>query len=359
MAVVVVVVLAASTGVALAATRAPAAPKLPPVSAKSLIASSAAALENPPSFSGSASVNVNLGVNGLADAAQSAGVSETGPIATLELVNGQHSLRVWRSPDGLRVAELLSQGERDIIVSRTQAWRWSSTTWTARELATYPASTGARLLSPKAGLAEASGTIPDPAQIATQALAAITPSTRVWVSGTTTLAGRSAYVLSIEPRTSATLVGRVQVDVDAATRVPLSVAIYPRGSTSAAVSAAFTSVSFGAVDPSIFHFVPPAGAKVTRARPGNGTAPAPAGERSEPSLPPTRTFGKGWTTVVAVRMPSMSRLQRDGVGSDINLLFPYSGPLVSARIVNRGDHTWLVVGAVPQSALVKVQAELP
>ena len=39
-------------------------------------------------------------------------------------------------------------------------------------------------------------------------------------------------------------------------------------------------------------------------------------------------------------------------------MFPYSGPLFSVRFVERGDHSWIVAGFVPQSALVLIEPQL-
>jgi hypothetical protein len=38
---------------------------------------------------------------------------------------------------------------------------------------------------------------------------------------------------------------------------------------------------------------------------------------------------------------------------------PYSGPLASAALVDRGDHGWVVAGLVRPEALARVQPKLP
>jgi hypothetical protein len=104
---------------------------------------------------------------------------------------------------------------------------------------------------------------------------------------TTRVAGRDCYVLRITPHTDGTTVGSVLVAVDAATSVPLSVSVYPTGSSSPAIQARFESVSFSA-DPAELRFTPPPGAKVV--------------EEAAPDLPanPVRGAGKGWTAAVAI-----------------------------------------------------------
>jgi hypothetical protein len=191
----------------------------------------------------------------------------------------------------------------------------------------------------------------------------------VTVDATARVAGRPAYVLVLRPRTDDTLVGRMEIAVDAERRVPLRIAVTPRGGDAAAVSAAFASVRFGPIDPDVYRFVPPSGATVRSARdvlaglagslagtaPGSIDAPEPNG-REDPAEY-ARTFGHGWATVVAVRLAS-GALDTAG-GLDPRSILPFSGPLFSIRLVERGDHAWLVYGLVPQSALAAVEGSLP
>ena len=122
----------------------------------------------------------------------------------------------------------------------------------------------------------------------------------------------------------------------------------------AAVS--FTDVDFGPVDPTVYAFSPPAGAAV-KAIPGDlASTAATAGEY----LPTdARTFGEGWTTVVALRVPAEAvREAGSGTGSLLGLL-PLSASVLSIRAVDRDDHAWIVYGAVPQARLEAVEPKLP
>jgi hypothetical protein len=186
----------------------------------------------------------------------------------------------------------------------------------------------------------------DPLALARRSLAALDPSTAVSVAAGARVAGRPAYVLRLVPRTRETLVGRVEVAVDAARRVPLRVAVYARGAAKPAVQAAFTRVRFGPVDPATFSFRPPPGATVRR--PG-----LPEGRGRAPEYLP-RTFGTGWATVVALPLPGSAT-----PGPELTALLPFSGPLFSARLAARGEDRWLLYGAVPQAALVAAEAKLP
>jgi hypothetical protein len=428
---VVVLVTAAVllTGFAVVSGRASSAPSLPAVSARQLLARAVRALSADPTISGNVAAHIDLGLPDLPDEGAAAA---TGPAATLiSSLSGDHRLRVWHSPDGARVSDLLPVAERSIIVSRTDAWLWDSSSMTAVHLGPFgPA-------APKAAsTGAAAAALVDPVAIADRTLQALSPTTTVAVSGTTSVAGRDAYVLTLEPRTAQTLVGKVEVDVDAHTWLPLRAAVFARGAAGPAVSAGFTSVGFGPIDPSIYRFTPPPGAKVIT--PGSAvTAPAarapmapdpgyavtipntpttasgscssnvpcltaPAPMASDPgyavttpttpttasgSCPPNavcplparsrlirsrrsairesaneavRTFGSGWATIVAYRIPSLRQLQSGaGQGVDPLSFLPFSGPLFSVRLAVRGDHAWVLAGAVPQSSLERASAELP
>src|SRR5256885_2279389 len=94
----VVVVAAVAT---VLATRSPAAPNLPAVSPHSLVASAIRAMAENGPISGDAHVHIDLGLPSLPT---NEGLPETGPLALLSEFTGDHSLRVWKSSDGLRVA---------------------------------------------------------------------------------------------------------------------------------------------------------------------------------------------------------------------------------------------------------------
>ena len=65
-----------------------------------------------------------------------------------------------------------------------------------------------------------------------------------------------------------------------------------------------------------------------------------------------RVFGSGWESVVAIRTPAISQLRVPA------RFLPFSGPLFSIRLVDRGDHGWLIYGLVPQSTLVAAENRL-
>lgn len=358
-AVAAAIVLVLSGGAIAVAAGQDAPPRLAPVEAGELIGSTLEALGADPAVSGRVQTHADLGIPQILDGplAQEA----LGPLAIL----GDHDLRVWRSPDGVRVTDLLALGERSLFVDRRggEAWGWDSESFTAYRMAPPSALAGGA----HGDLPEApSDRMPlDPGEVARRVLEAVDPSTAVSVGLSARVAGRDAYVLALEPRTPETLVGRVEVAVDADRRLPLSVAVFPRGADAPALSAAFTSVSFEPVDPAVFAFSPPEGATVRDLVPhGASSVDGPFGgvgprdgkaraQRAED----VATFGDGWATVVAVRLAAAAVAQLRS--SEAAALLPMSGSLFSARLVDRPGSAWLVFGLVPQATLAAVETRLP
>src|SRR5438132_6845003 len=118
------VVVAAAVSTFLA-TRAPAAPTLDAVSAHDLIASAIEAGHDAPSVSGTAHVHVDLGLPQLPSSTEAGPVS--GPLGILAEFSGDHTLRVWRSRDGVRIADILPAEERAVFATKNDLWLWDST----------------------------------------------------------------------------------------------------------------------------------------------------------------------------------------------------------------------------------------
>lgn len=349
----VLVVAAASM-----AARPSASPQLPPIAPERLIASTLRALARDRPVSGHLNAHLDLGLPALPDTVPGPAVSDAASF--LASLSGDHRLRLWRSADGFRLAELRRASERAIFVSRTDAWAWDFDSFTAYHLGRFPQGIGPPGVHGDRSMHD----LVDPLAWTRKALDAITPTTRVVVGGTTRVAGRDAYVLALEPRTTETLIRRIEIAVDAEKQVPLRVAVFSRARRAAPVSVGFTSISFARIDPSVFRFTPPPGAEVrevsrefgvTRGRKGQGIEGSGGPYRE----PPVRLFGSDWATVVALRTPPVADLRGTDDEFDPTSLLPLSGPLLSVRLVDRGDHAWLVYGLVPQSALVAASRELP
>src|SRR3989442_1567925 len=115
----------------------------------------------------------------------------------------------------------------------------------------------------------------------------VRPSAKVSVGTPVRVAGRDAYTLELTPVSSSTLVGRIEVAVDASTRAPLRVEVFPKGSGRAAIEAGFTRVSFARIDPQMFSFSPPPGASVKQAAgpPGGKGLVSGSSAPAAPSFP--------------------------------------------------------------------------
>ncbi|HEY2802695.1 MAG TPA: hypothetical protein VGJ67_02100, partial [Actinomycetota bacterium] len=168
------------------------------------------------------------------------------------------------------------------------------------------------------------------------------------VSAPQDVAGRATYTLRLTPTSgsgsspgfAATRIGRVYVSIDAETRLPLRVQVFPRGSAAPAIEAGFSSVDFGPIDPSMFTFTPPPGATVKQADlappSDNGTSDGSYEHPSGADQP--RLLGSGFGTVVAVPVSNPPQ--------ELGSILPFEGPLGSAELVRAGGTTWLLAGAV-------------
>ena len=173
-------------------------------------------------------------------------------------MTGSNTMNVWYAGKNQQRFALLGQlSEDDLIHNGTDLWSYDSSTRTVTHKTLPPDATdnvGSALASAAPAL--------DPQAAAEKALAAIDPTTGVVVDRTARVAGRAAYQLQLTPKDTRSLIGSVQIAVDAATSVPLRVQIFAKGATSPAFEVGFTSVSFNVPNASIFEFVPPAGASV-------------------------------------------------------------------------------------------------
>jgi hypothetical protein len=331
---VVVAVIAAAaivSAVALAAAGATTAPDLPSVPADRLVASSiTAVVDRSLSMSGTVQSHVDLGIPQLPATA----ALPTGP---LSILLGDQTFKVWRTPDGIRVAQLLPAAERDAVLTPTDAWFWDSDRFAAWH-ATLPGADTIEHASPALGDVEAA---------VSELLTRIEPFAVVTNAPPAEVAGRPAYVVRLTPSsTPDTLVDRIEVAIDAATRVPLRLDVYAVGVANPVVRLGYSAVSFAPVDPSVFDFTPPEGATVHElgeGGPRDGTA-------IPPGTPEVRSFGTGFGLIVAVPVPSVPK--------DLAPFLPFRGPIASADVVDRGDHAWIVAGLVRPDALVRVEQKL-
>ena len=326
---------------------------LPPIEADRLLASTATTLSNPITISGDVQTRLDLGLPDVP-----AGLGGQG--GALAMLSGTQRFRVWHSIDGLRLAHITQVSERDLVVNHDEAWWWDAAEMRATRvrfsdlrdiLPPMPAGaiTGsggddqrARALAQGAAAMAA-----DPVTAARRAIEAVAPYASVSVEGADEVAGRAVYDLVLTPLSDRTLIGSIEMSIDAETSVPLRFEVFARATGEAAMSAGFTSVSYDPIDRDVFEFTPPVGAEVIdglegigrfdHARPRRGMH-----ARSDGSKP--RTFGEGFETRVALPL-------RQGVPPELAQLLPYAGPLLSAVVVEGADGSWLLMGSVPLDVL--------
>jgi outer membrane lipoprotein-sorting protein len=310
--------------------RAATMPDLPPVSPSTLIASALHAVANRTPVSGTVTTHVDLGIPQLPS-------SLSDPAGPAAILLADQTFKAWYGPDGIRVAQILPFAERDLVANRSDVWFWDAQRFMAwHYIVDEPAP---RQAPPSLG---------DLTRLVSEILHERRSYVAASVAQTQVVAGRDAYVLRLTPATTDTLLGRVDVAIDAETRMPLSLELFPRGSSSAVVEVKYASVAFGPVDASMFTFTPPQDAVVKQVSDERSGTP---GSIRQPTFPEVRVFGRGFGMVLAIRVSD--------VPADLRRFFPYTGPLGSADVVDRGDHSWLVVGLVEATALAEVEPKLP
>lgn len=237
------------------------------------------------------------------------GIGGDGSADLNSLITGTHTLRVWYSgPDKVRVALVGALQESDVIRNGSDVWIWNSKSSSANHftLKDSPSGDKAAPMTPKvdpSGL-PFKGLATNPEQAAALVLAALSPTTVVDTEPSELVAGRPAYLLSVAPRDTNSLVAKIVVAIDGTEHVPLRVEVFAKNHLdSAAFSVGFSQVSFTRPDDQRFSFTPPPGTKVTE---GTGAPDAGTATPAKPSgtPPKTATIGTGWTTVFAARVPA-------------------------------------------------------
>ena len=319
------------------------------------------------SFSGTVEQSSELGLPELPAAGKTAGPPAAGGAASvIELLSGDHTARVYvDGKDNARIQVVDQLAERDVVHHGNDVWFYSSKDNSAAHL-TLPAHS-----KDAAGPDDRQGTAGPhmPGDLAERLLARIDPTTAVSVGPDVSVAGRAAYNLVLEPRTDATLVGKVAIAVDGENGLPLAVQVTARGADKAAFRSGFTSLSLDAPDPSLFTFSPPPGSTVKELQvPDKSHLPAGFHEPGM-AITPEQLFsrmasgghvsvtGKSWETVVGLPAQASSRsvaasLLRDPLLSQAAVAVP-GGHLLSTALLNVliTDDGRIFAGMVPPERL--------
>jgi outer membrane lipoprotein-sorting protein len=302
---VVVALGAAATGVL---TSQSSSGPLPEINPRAL----AVALSTPGSggYSGTILAQMSLGLDGAATL-----TDDSDDRSLMSLVSGSHTMRSWYGgPDRQRVALFGPTSETDVFRAGEQVWQWDSGT----QVATH-STPGA--MAGSAALTLAALT---PQQLTERIVAAVDDTAQVSLGGQRQIADRPSYELVITPPAGvATRIGSVHIGVDGATKVPLSVQVYPRGGDAPAVDVAFTSITFKTPAPDYFTFSPPAGATVK----DSGSAPLGVTAISG-------RMGTGWTAVAEYRTSATPARAPQLISAMAAILQPVSGRWGTGRLLD-------------------------
>jgi outer membrane lipoprotein-sorting protein len=142
-----------------------------------------------------------------------------------------------------------------------------------------------------------------------------------------TVAGQPAYTVTVTPDAPSGLVGSASLSFDAATGVPLDLALEARGSSSPVLELAVTDISYAAVPPSEVEFSPPSGTKIVTvsppSRPAGATPPSPVTD------PAAVARALPFTLVAPTTLGGLSRqtVRLVGKGSSAGALVSYGSGL--------------------------------
>jgi outer membrane lipoprotein-sorting protein len=266
----------------------------------------------------------------------------------LSLLTASHTARVYvdgATKQRVQVTEQLA--EQDLVRNGSDVWTWDSKQREATHV-TLPTGTAKSMQD---------GTT-TPADIAEQAIDAITPSTSVSKPTSTRVAGQSAWQIVLTPKSSDTLVGNVRLAVDKQTGLPLRAAIEAKGQSDPAFQVRFTSLTYGTPAARLFDFTPPSNAKVTTKDLSDATGHAGSGKRATGTHDGGPTLsGTGWATVA--ELPAGTADQSDLGGDATSLLDQLTKAVDGGRAIQTSlvsvyltDDGRVLAGAVPVSSLV-------
>jgi outer membrane lipoprotein-sorting protein len=336
---VVCVAAAAITGAIRAQESSESLPKAAPAALISAVERSQDA-----GFSGTVVSQLSLGLPALAALGTVSGAKSQTSFSSL--LEGSHTMQVWYGGRGRQRVALLGAGdETDLFRNGRELWQWSSSDGVAVHTTLRHRDDAALGDDPAEALT--------PAALAGGALAALDADTGLSVEDDVTVADRRAYELVLTPHDDATKIGSVRVAIDGITKVPLGVQVYPKGSSSAAIDVAFTSIRFGMPAERNFDFVPPPNARVTQI----------GSELPNSAAAIAKVWGSGWTTVYRLPMHVRHTHQAAAVPDDFHEMAVVSGrwgkgrllesPLLSMLVTKDGR---VYAGAVRPGRLYAVAA---
>ena len=272
----------------------------------------------------------------------------------MELVTGEHRVRVFVGETGMRAQILDMMAQRDLIVSGNTIWSYDSREQVAmyaeideEKLAEGKVSAEAEL---NAYIAELGLDLTDPQAVAEYLMSQVGDSSEVSVGTDHYHAGRTAYQLIVTPNSEVSLVDSIVVSVDSETGMPLALSVYSTEQAEPAMEVGYESISFADQDESLFSFTPPAGTQIVDLNELEAQKEKVDLEmwmdmdemESLEEKPEPVMIGEGWDTVV--HMPAGEKTLEEMGGQLLqSLMTPVAGgmllstPLMNVFMTDSGD----------------------
>ncbi len=272
----------------------------------------------------------------------------------MELVTGEHRVRVYVGETGMRAQILDMMAQRDLIVSGNTVWTYDS----REQVAMYAELDEEKLAEGKveaeaeisAYIAEIGLDLTDPQAVAEYLMSQVGDSSEVTVGTDHYHAGRTAYQLIVTPNSEVSLVDSIVVSVDSETGMPLALSVYSTEQAEPAMEVGYESISFGDQDESMFSFNPPAGTQIVDLKELEAQKEKVDLEmwmdmeemESLEEKPEPVMIGEGWDTIVL--MPAGDKALAEMGGELIqSLMTPVAGgmlfstPLMNVFMTDSGD----------------------
>lgn len=273
-------------------------------------------------------------------------IASEGLAQAMELITGEHRVRVFVGETGMRAQILDRMSQRDLIVNQNEMWTYDS----REQVATYASIDQQKLQEGRLTLmqqmekfaGEVGLDLTNPQAVADYVMSQVGDSSEVSVGLDHYKAGRTAYQLIVKPNSGVSLVDSVVLSVDSETGVPLAATVYSVEQTEPAIEVGFESISFVNQDEALFTFSAPAGAQVLNLneveKPEVESLEKPEYEGVEATM-----VGEDWDSVLimpATDAEMLSELKNNQLLS--SLLKPVAGglafetPIMKVLITNDG-----------------------
>lgn len=289
----------------------------------------------------------------------------------MELIAGDHRIRVFVGETGVRSQILDPMAQRDFIASGNTVWVYDSREQTAVyaeiDQAAAEAKRSEAMADINAYAAEIGLDLTNPQAVAEFAMSQVGDSSEITVGTDHYHAGRTAYQLIITPNSDVSLIASVVISIDSEYGMPLAVTVNSTQQVEPAMEIGFESITFADQDESLFSFTPPAGTTVTNLNELEAQAKdmemfmseqemaeleAKAAEKPEPTM-----IGEGWDTVVHMPADGSGELDMLSEGLFAELMTQVDGgkvfttPVMNVLVTDSGD---IYAGAVTVDHLLAV-----